>query len=174
MTSPADLRPRHTRDGRLAVGEATVRQWQVNRFLYLYIGGSWGWTDKRCWPDERWQKYVGSPALRTFLAFHDGSIAGFYELHTQEGEVEIAYFGLAPEFIGHGLGGPLLTSAIEEAWRWNASRVWVHTCTLDHPAALRNYEARGMRICATSMENRSTPEKAWPGSQPPAAAVVAS
>lgn len=68
-------------------------------------------------------------------------------MRREKSEVEIAYFGLAPHFVGRGLGGALLTSAIEEAWRWDASRVWVHTCSLDHPSALRNYEARGMRIC---------------------------
>jgi GNAT superfamily N-acetyltransferase len=55
---------------------------------------------------------------------------------------------LLPEFIGRGLGGALLTSAIEEAWRMSPSitRVWVHTCTLDHPGALANYQSRGMVI----------------------------
>jgi GNAT superfamily N-acetyltransferase len=156
MKSPADLRPRHSSESHFAVREASVPQWQVNRFLYLYVGQQWDWNDKRTWSNERWRNYVESPALRTFLGFHHGSIAGYYELHQQERNVEIAYFGLAPEFIGRGLGGPLLTSAIEEAWRWDAARVWVHTCTLDHPAALRNYEARGMRIYSTSKVSRPT------------------
>ena len=55
----------------------------------------------------------------------------------------------APEFIGRGLGGALLTHAIEQAWTSGAKRVWVHTCELDHPAALTNYEARGMRTYKT-------------------------
>jgi GNAT superfamily N-acetyltransferase len=74
--------------------------------------------------------------------------AGYYELRRDDEDgVEIAYFGLLPEFIGRGLGGALLTNAIEEAWRMSSvSRVWVHTCTLDHPGALGNYQARGMVI----------------------------
>jgi GNAT superfamily N-acetyltransferase len=87
--------------------------------------------------------------LRTFVAYYDNSLAGYYELRRDdEGGVEIAYFGLLPEFIGRGLGGALLTSAIEEAWQMLSlvSRVWVHTCNLDHPAALANYQARGMAI----------------------------
>ena len=82
-------------------------------------------------------------------AYYDGSLAGYYELRRDdEGGVEIAYFGLLPGFIGRGLGGALLTSAIEDAWRTTSSvsRVWVHTCTLDHPSALGNYQARGMVI----------------------------
>ena len=66
-------------------------------------------------------------------------------------EIEIAYFGLLPEFIGRGLGGVLLTSAIETAWAWTPtpSRVWVHTCNRDHPSALANYQARGFEIYKT-------------------------
>ena len=154
MYAAAELKPRRSDDPRFAVREATARQWQVNRFLYLYIGEAWGWIDKRTWSDERWQKYVASPALRTFLAFYEGSIAGYFELAKKASDIEIAYFGLAPEFFGRGLGGALLTSALEHAWRWDAARVWVHTCSLDHPAALRNYEARGLRIYQTTTGSR--------------------
>jgi hypothetical protein len=62
--------------------------------------------------------------------------------------MEIAYFGLLPEWISRGLGGVLLTSAIEGAWGMapKPSRVWVHTCNRDHPLALANYQARGMVV----------------------------
>lgn len=61
--------------------------------------------------------------------------------------MEIAYFGLAPRFIGEGIGGYFLSHAITSAWSWDGTkRVWVHTCTLDHPGALPNYQARGMTI----------------------------
>jgi GNAT superfamily N-acetyltransferase len=77
----------------------------------------------------------------------NGSPAGYFELaRGDDDEVQIAYFGLTPPFIGRGLGGVLLTQAIREAWHWDATRVWVHTCNLDHPGALANYQARGMRI----------------------------
>jgi len=98
--------------------------------------------------------------LRTFTAYYDKKVAGYYELRRsdppstpshREGhkvEVEIAYFGLLPDFIGRGLGGTLLTSAIESAWAWKPtpSRVWLHTCNRDHPNALNNYQARGFKI----------------------------
>ena len=76
-------------------------------------------------------------------------MAGYFELFEREHEVEIIYFGLAPSFIGKGFGGALLTRALEEAWRMNPNRVWVHTCTLDHAAALSNYKARGMVVYKT-------------------------
>lgn len=157
-TSRAELKARDCSDTRFAIREATVAQWQLNRFLYCYVGQQWNWNDKRTWSAERWRDYVAAPNLRTFLGLYDGSIAGYYELRRTADDVEIAYFGLTPEFIGRRLGGALLTSALEHAWEWNdPARVWVHTCTLDHPAALTNYQARGMRIYSTVTEQRRAP-----------------
>lgn len=154
LSSLGELRGKAPADARFAVREATVPKWQVNRFLYLHVGEAWGWTGKSKWPDARWQAYVESEELRTFIGFIDEAIAGYFELQKKGNHVEIAYFGLAPGFIGQGLGGALLTRAIGEAFAWGARRVWVHTCTLDHPAALQNYIARGMRVYSTSTERR--------------------
>ena len=55
-------------------------------------------------------------------------------------------FGIFKKFFGKKLGGYLLSHALKNAWSHNPKRVWVHTCTLDHPNALRNYIARGMNI----------------------------
>jgi len=129
--------------------EATARQWQFNRFLYEFIGANWAWRDKLTWSDEQWRSYVEDERLQTFVAYYDGSVAGYFELSVCDDEVEIAYFGLAPSFVGKGLGGALLTRALEEAWRTKPKRVWVHTCTLDHPFALKNYEDRGMVVYKT-------------------------
>jgi GNAT superfamily N-acetyltransferase len=87
--------------------------------------------------------------LRTFAGYYGDALAGYSELRRdRESGIEIAYFGLLPEWIGRGLGGALLTGAIEGAWRMepNPSRVWVHTCNRDHPQALANYQARGMTV----------------------------
>ncbi len=147
MHSPAELLPKRSSDRSFVVAEAVVRQWPFNRFLYSYVGGDWAWCDKREWTDAQWQSYVESDALRTFVASYGGAVAGYYELHkAANGGVQIAYFGLTPAFIGRGCGGALLTHAIESAWSWETRRVWVHTCTEDHPAALPNYLARGMRV----------------------------
>ena len=155
MTSPAELRPKASADPRFVVREVLEPDWQFNRSLYLTVGEPWHWTDKRTWSDERWQAYVNSGALRTFVGELDSETAGYFELHRAERAVEIAYFGLLPEFIGRGLGGALLTRALELAWKWDAARVWVHTCSLDHSAALANYEARGFRIFKTTTSRRA-------------------
>jgi GNAT superfamily N-acetyltransferase len=147
MHSPAELRPKRHADARFRIDEATTRQWQFNRFLYFAVGEDWHWYEKRTWSDDRWRNYVESDDLRTFVAYYDGSPAGYYELRRDDrGGVEIVYLGLMPAFVGRGFGGPLVTSAIEEAWRMKPNRVWLHTCTLDHPTALANYQARGLKI----------------------------
>jgi GNAT superfamily N-acetyltransferase len=71
-------------------------------------------------------------------------------------DVEIIYFGLAENFIGRGFRAYLLSEAIKSAWGWHgAGRVWVHTCTLDHPGALRNYLDRGMEIYREEADYRA-------------------
>jgi len=149
MRSPAALVARRSPDPRFAVRETTVKQWELNRFLYAFVGRQWSWTDKLTWTEQQWRAYVEVDSLRTFVAGYDGSLAGYYELQSQGSEIELVYFGLAPHFIGRGFGGALLTSALETAWSMHPSRVWVHTCTLDHPAAIANYQARGMTIYKT-------------------------
>ena len=149
MHSRDQLRPKRCADGRFQIREERERDWRFNRDLYLAVGQMWSWNDKREWTHEQWKEYGLAAELQTFGAYYDDSLAGYYELrHDDEGDVEIAYFGLLTGFIGCGLGGALLTSAIEQAWRTlpSVTRVWVHTCTLDHPAALANYQARGMVI----------------------------
>lgn len=132
----------------LSVFECRVRQYPVNRFLYHLVGAAWQWRDKLSWSDEQWRSYAEREQLRTWLALGEGSPAGYYELEQQAGgDVEIKYFGLAPAFIGRGFGACLLGDALQSAWNWPGTRrVWVHTCSLDHPAALANYQARGMQI----------------------------
>lgn len=147
MRSPAEIRPRAASDGDFAIDEVAVKQWQLNRSLYLQVGRDWHWNDKKSWTDRQWREYAQAERLRTFVARFKGTPAGYYELRRDDiGDIEIAILGLIPEFIGRGLGGVLVTSALREAWQLKpASRVWLHTCTLDHPAALKNYQARGLR-----------------------------
>ena len=159
MRSPEQLRLKRCADARFHIREQTERDWRFNRDLYFRVGEQWHWIDKRPWTDEQWREYAAAPELRTFAAYYDNALAGYYELRRESelttaslrpdrrnANVEIAYFGLLPEFIGRSLGGALLTSAIEEAWGMSPKRVWVHTCNRDHPQALANYQARGMVV----------------------------
>jgi ribosomal protein S18 acetylase RimI-like enzyme len=147
MCDPARLMAKPRPHAEFTVRECEIPQYEVNRFLYRYVGAAWHWTDRDEWSDERWRSIVESDRLRTWVAYDRGTPAGYFELQKQAGdEVEILYFGLAEAFIGKGYGGYVLTRAIEEGWSWGAQRVWLHTCTLDHPSALANYRARGFEV----------------------------
>jgi GNAT superfamily N-acetyltransferase len=96
-----------------------------------------------------------------------GTPAGYFELdHKPHSGVEIAYFGVLPAFLGRGIGGQLLTRAVERAWLLKPARVWLHTCTLDHPNAMANYQARGFRVYQTEERTEVLPDRPtgpWPG-----------
>ena len=116
------------------------------RTLYVEVGRNYHWIDRLPWTDEQIRAHLQQPEIRLWLMTHDDSIAGYFELRScEDGSVEIAYFGLLPEFLGRGLGKHLLTCATEQAWALGANRVWLHTCTLDDPAAMPNYLKRGFR-----------------------------
>jgi len=153
MTEPAALRPK-PEVAELSVHACTTPQWRANRFLYELVGGPWQWTDRLVWSEERWRSWAERDELRTGLALVDGSIAGYHELERDGDEVEIASFGLAEPFIGGGRGGDFLTRTVRTAWAWPGTRrVWLHTCSSDHPSALANYQARGFALYRTERED---------------------
>ncbi len=118
----------------------------MNRFFYLEVGRKWQWTERKSWTEDQWNEWVLRKELETWMMLYRDTPAGYFELSTLDSDVELAYFGLLPQFIGKGLGGGFLTKAIKNAWRPKTRRVWVHTCSLDHPNALKNYQARGFKI----------------------------
>jgi GNAT superfamily N-acetyltransferase len=170
ITSPAGLRPK--RSGRADVQMARVQtpMPELNRFLYTAVGGAWYWIDRLPWNYQRWLDYLQRPEVETWLMTVGGVPAGYFELEAQpEGDMEVAYFGLLPQWIGQGLGGHLLTEAVERGFARGARRVWLHTCTLDHPQALANYQARGFRIFRTEVNAKDIaprPVGPWPGASP--------
>ena len=91
--------------------------------------------------------HVGRPEIEIWLLTHQGVPAGFVELErSPDGSVEIVYFGLLPDFIGRRVGRAFLAAALDRAWDGGTTRVWLHTCTLDHPRALQNYVDGGFRV----------------------------
>jgi ribosomal protein S18 acetylase RimI-like enzyme len=121
---------------------------QLNKFFYKNIGKKHKWTDRLVWTEAQWIDYVSSKKVRTYIFKYQNDLAGFFELifHSNEKEVEIAYFGLLEEFQNKKLGSYLLSQAIKKSFKNKIKRVWVHTCSLDHKNALKNYIARGMKI----------------------------
>ena len=170
MRDPRDLRPKSSPRTDLALVRVEPPMPELNRFFYTAVGGAWWWHDRLPWTYQQWLDYLNRPELQTWMLTMSGVPAGYFELEAQVGgDVEIVYFGLLPSAIGAGLGGHLLTCAIECGWAMNAKRVWLHTCTLDHPQALANYQARGMRLFKQETEIKDEPEHPvgpWPGAFP--------
>ena len=120
----------------------------LNKFFYKQIGNNHQWIDKLAWTDKNWIEYASNPNLFTYILKDNEEMVGFFELiyHKKKLEIEIAYFGILKEYFGKKLGGYMLTEAIKKSFTYNIQRVWVHTCSLDHKYALKNYLSRGMKI----------------------------
>lgn len=165
QTDPAQLLRARLPQPAPDIRRAEIALPELNRFLYSAVGGGWHWIDRLSWNRQRWQHYLERPEVQTWVLYVQGTPAGYVELERQGDDVEIAYFGLIPVFIGRGLGGHLLSVGIEQAWAMGARRVWVHTCSLDGEHALANYQARGMRLYKTETVQKdvaATPGP-WPG-----------
>ena len=103
--------------------------------------------------DDTLREIIESPEVEVYVAYVRGTPGGYVELDRRvAGETEIAYFGLLPEFLGRGIGPWLLNWGIQRAWREDCERVWLHTCTLDHPAALPMYQRAGMQVFKQEVE----------------------
>ena len=124
---------------------ADQKDFQLNKFFYKNIGKNCQWIDRLVWTDLNWIEYISNDQLFTYILKDKREIAGYFELlfNKQNKEVEIAYFGILEEYYGKKLGGYLLSEAIKNSFNLGCERVWVHTCSLDHKNALKNYLARG-------------------------------
>jgi GNAT superfamily N-acetyltransferase len=150
MREPSALRPARIDMPGLQITQDSSRDPALWRWLYTEVGRSYRWVDRLPWSEDDARAYLNDPRVSLWLLTVDGARAGYFELHREpDGAVEIVYFGLLPAFTGRGLGGHLLTEAVEQAWRSGATRVWLHTCSFDHPAAVPNYISRGFRVFRT-------------------------
>lgn len=157
MTSRDDFVPAFVDDD---TGFQIVRVGRVDtafyRFLYQAVGEMWRWRFRLVMPVEELEQVLSHPGVTIDVLYVEGVPAGYIELLREGDETEISYFGLRPEFIGRGLGKHLLSWGIEQAWNDGAMRVWVHTCNLDGPYALANYEKRGFKVF--DVDERPMPE----------------
>ena len=155
MKSVSDLRPKDGCDPVFDVRKVELPFPELNRFLHRVVGGPWRWGGRENWGEKEWRDYADRDELETWIAYVSGTPAGYYEIEKQEdGSVRMLCFGLREEFIGQGYGGCFLTHAVRRCWEIGANRVWLSTCSRDHPNALRNYRARGFRV----VKEQETPD----------------
>ena len=128
---------------------------QLNKFFYKNIVKNHNWIDRLSWPEEKWISYVSNENVRSYVLKFRDDLVGFFELifHPENNETEIAYFGILEEYQNRKLGSYLLSEAIKKSFENNTNRVWVHTCSLDHKNALKNYISRGMKVFKTEILN---------------------
>jgi GNAT superfamily N-acetyltransferase len=134
------------------------------RYLYAAVGEPWTWAVRRWLSDAELAAILNDPGVEVNVLWVGGVPAGYVELDRRAPpDIEIAYFGLTPEFIGQGLGAYLLDWAIHHAWRARPRRLWLHTCDLDHPRALEFYQRLGFRIYDRRTSTQDLPPgMAWP------------
>jgi GNAT superfamily N-acetyltransferase len=152
MTDRDQLRPRLSEDPALRLRHVTDCPPHVYRDLYRGVGRDFNWYSRYHWTDAQIAANLADPAVRLHVLYHEDAPAGFFELrcHPADDSVEILFLGLLPAYTGRGLGRHLVTCALREAWRLDPARVWLHTCSLDHPAALATYRAAGLAAYKTT------------------------
>ncbi|WP_166839007.1 GNAT family N-acetyltransferase [Rheinheimera pleomorphica] len=127
--------------------EAEIACPELSQFMFRAVGARWRWFSRLSWDYQQWLAYLTTQQVRTWLLWVKGTPAGYIELlkHPDQ-SVEIKFFGLLPQFIGQGLGQRLAEAAVMLAAQWQASKIWLHTCSADHPSALKNYQQAGFVV----------------------------
>ena len=139
----------------LYIEKANPPDFQLNKFFYKEVGKKHRWTDRLIWSDKKWIEYLEDTRVNTYILKSNKDLIGYFEqiFYKDELDCEIAYFGILEEYIGKKLGGYLLSEAIKISFSIGSKRIWVHTCSLDHKNALKNYLSRGMKIFKTETLN---------------------
>lgn len=124
--------------------------------MYAEVGKLQYWKIYRWgWDEEDWRRYLQRPDIEAWMIERgDGVPVGYLELqHHEDRSIEILIFGILPDFIGCGIGGRALALVTRHCLDRKPARVWLHTCSLDHPAALKNYYARGFKFVREEVSN---------------------
>lgn len=159
IRSPSGFRPAYSADPAISVIAAEEPLPDFYRFLYATVGRPYSWTARLGWSDEQLLAHLGRPSVSLLVLYVRGTPAGYVELEREAPEpgTEVAYFGLFQAFHGRGLGKHLLSTGVARAFAEGPARVWVHTCSLDGPHALANYQARGFTPYKTETHEEVIP-----------------
>lgn len=156
MTARPTLRPDTPGEWTLRRVETPGLDWF--RDLYRRVGEEWLWFSRLQMSDADLAAIIHSPLVEVYALVQDGRDEGLLELDFREaGQCELAFFGVTSKLIGSGAGRWLMNRALEQAWSRPVARVWVHTCTLDHPAAVGFYQRSGFRPFRRQVEIADDP-----------------
>jgi GNAT superfamily N-acetyltransferase len=157
MTSPDSLKKSDREVPGFSVQHVRQPYPELAKFMHTLVGHPWSWGGREEWGESEWTNFISKSGYEMGLASVNGAPAGYFELLKEEGDVQIVSMGLVPQFIGHGYGGALLTAAIDRAWALDAGKVWLRTCSQDHPHARDNYIARGFNVVKTTEGSANDP-----------------
>ncbi|MCI4591601.1 GNAT family N-acetyltransferase [Sphingobium sp. BYY-5] len=132
------------------------------RLLFRRVGAPWLWFSRLVMPDSELAAILHDPAVEVYAVTDPrGTEVGLLELDFRAlPDCELSFFGLVPELNGKGLGRWLMAQAKSLAWRKGVERFWVHTCTLDSPAALGFYIKSGFIPYGREIETFADPRLA--------------
>jgi GNAT superfamily N-acetyltransferase len=132
------------------------------RALFARVGAPWLWFSRLAMSDTGLTARITSESVEIYAAVDPAGIeVGLLELDFGEtGTCNLAFFGLVPELTGEGHGRWLMAHALALGWRKGIDRMWVHTCTLDHPSALNFYRAQGFTPYGRALETFPDPRLA--------------
>jgi GNAT superfamily N-acetyltransferase len=146
LTDPDKFQPAFVDLPSIAIRRMDTPDVPLYRLLYRSVGEQWRWRDRNSVSDDDLRAVLAEQNRSVYILYMNETPSGFVELVTSGSDMEIAYFGLRPDFMGMGLGKHLLSFAVDRAWRDGAERITVHTCNLDAPQALPNYLKRGFQV----------------------------
>ena len=116
------------------------------RDLFRAVGRDIMWFSRLFMAEEQLAAIIGHPQVHAHALVKDGRDIGILELDfREEGQCELSFFGVVPDAVGSGTGRFLMNQALEKAWSQPITRLWVHTCSFDHPNALGFYQRSGFR-----------------------------
>lgn len=144
MTSPDDFIPASVENAQIRIEKLPHVDVEFYLSMYRGVGEQLAWRDRLLMPRE--ELMAALSRAHVYILYVDDSPAGYVELDEQGPSIEIAYFGLLPQYQGLGLGKHLLSYGIKTAWQMKPERVYVHTCNLDGEHAMSNYLKRGFKV----------------------------
>lgn len=159
MVKPPARLPPQPIGNRLALMRVEPIPLHFYRYIYNTVGFDWTWVERRNLSDDELALKIHKPGVELSVLYGNGGPAGFFELDFSAiPTVDLAYFGLFPEWTGQSIGPWLLGCAISEAFSRGAERITLNTCTLDHPAALPSYQKIGFEPVGQVRRQLNVPE----------------